>query len=73
MMQRFHLPAAVLVCVVGVLAAAGCSSAQTGGAVSDTAPNRERIALPASFEGVLPCADCEGIRYHHDLFEDEVY
>lgn len=30
-------------------------------------------ALPASFEGDLPCADCEGIRYHLDLFEDEVF
>lgn len=73
MMQRFHLPAVALVCVVGVLTVAGCSSAQTGGAVSGSAPNRERIALPASFEGVLPCADCEGIRYHLDLFEDEVF
>ena len=26
--------------------------------------------LPASFEGVLPCADCDGIRHHLDLFED---
>ncbi len=29
--------------------------------------------LPATFEGVLPCADCEGIRYHLDLFEDEAF
>ncbi len=73
MTQRFHLPLAALVCAVGVLTVAGCSSAQTGGAVSGSAPNRERIAVPASFEGVLPCADCEGIRYHLDLFEDEVF
>jgi copper homeostasis protein (lipoprotein) len=26
--------------------------------------------LPASFDGVLPCADCEGIRHQLDLFSD---
>jgi copper homeostasis protein (lipoprotein) len=30
-------------------------------------------ALPASFEGELPCADCPGIFYHLDLFEDRVF
>ncbi|MDN3557412.1 META domain-containing protein [Halomonas maura] len=29
--------------------------------------------LPASFRGELPCADCEGIRYHLSLFPDGVY
>ncbi len=29
--------------------------------------------LPASFAGVLPCADCEGIRYELDLRPGEVY
>jgi copper homeostasis protein (lipoprotein) len=29
--------------------------------------------LPASFEGELPCADCPGIFYHLDLFEDRVF
>jgi len=29
--------------------------------------------LPASFEGELPCADCPGIFYHLDLFEDHVF
>jgi copper homeostasis protein (lipoprotein) len=29
--------------------------------------------LPASFEGELPCADCPGIYYHLDLFEDRVF
>ena len=72
MMKRSRLPAA-LVCVVGGLAAAGCSSAQEVGVVSENAVYPERIALPASYEGDLPCADCEGIRYHLDLFEDEVF
>lgn len=35
---------------------------------------RVRIgALPASFEGELPCTDCPAIRYHLDLFPDRLY
>ena len=30
-------------------------------------------ALPASFIGELPCADCPGIRYHVNLFPDRVF
>ncbi|HZF16380.1 MAG TPA: META domain-containing protein [Steroidobacteraceae bacterium] len=29
--------------------------------------------LPATFAGDLPCADCEALRYHLDLFEDGTY
>lgn len=29
--------------------------------------------LPASFVGTLPCADCEGIRYHLNLFGDDSF
>lgn len=29
--------------------------------------------LPATFTGVLPCADCEGIDHHLDLFPDGSY
>jgi len=33
-------------------------------------PGRRPLGgLPASYEGDLPCADCEAIRYHLDLFE----
>lgn len=31
------------------------------------------LRLPASFSGVLPCADCEGIRHHLDLWPEQVY
>jgi uncharacterized lipoprotein YbaY/heat shock protein HslJ len=31
------------------------------------------IALPARFEGTLPCADCPGIRYRLDLAPDHSY
>ena len=30
-------------------------------------------ALPAAFEGVLPCADCEGVRHYLDLYPDGVF
>ncbi|QSA97048.1 META domain-containing protein [Methylococcus sp. EFPC2] len=30
-------------------------------------------ALPASFEGELPCADCPVVRYHLDIFPDRLY
>jgi len=80
MMERFDLTAAGLVCAVGVIAALGCASAPaappaqpTQSTVRGTASYRERIELPASYEGDLPCADCEGIRYHLDLFEDRSF
>ncbi|WP_372922573.1 META domain-containing protein [Roseovarius sp.] len=31
------------------------------------------LRLPASFTGTLPCADCEGIEYHLDLWPDQTY
>lgn len=31
------------------------------------------LKLPATFRGMLPCADCEGIRYHLDLWPDGVF
>jgi hypothetical protein len=31
------------------------------------------LRLPASFTGTLPCADCEGIRHHLDLWPDQGY
>jgi uncharacterized lipoprotein NlpE involved in copper resistance len=31
------------------------------------------LRLPASFRGVLTCADCPGVRHHLDLWPDEVF
>ena len=31
------------------------------------------LKLPATFRGMLPCADCEAIRYHLDLWLDGVF
>ncbi len=73
---------AAIACAAAVTLIGACSSVSTGGVVSGGAAYREHPAtppasesgplgeLPASFEGDLPCADCEGIRYHLDLFED---
>ena len=41
-------------------------------------PGEERLAdaigaLPASFSGDLPCADCPGIRYQLDLYPDQAF
>jgi heat shock protein HslJ/uncharacterized lipoprotein NlpE involved in copper resistance len=33
----------------------------------------ERLRLPATFTGDLPCADCPGIRHHLDLWADNVF
>jgi heat shock protein HslJ len=32
-----------------------------------------KLATPGTFTGVLPCADCEGIRYHLDLWPDHAF
>ncbi len=58
---------------------AGCAAdrsappAATGGASSNPAAEPPKLALPASFTGTLPCADCEGIDYRLDLFEDRSF
>ena len=44
-----------------------------GGALAQAAETEQRVgahglALPASFAGVLPCADCPGIRYKLDIW-----
>lgn len=31
------------------------------------------LSLPATFTGTLPCADCEGIDHHLDVFPDQTY
>jgi len=31
------------------------------------------LSLPATFAGTLPCADCDGVAHHLDLFPDQTY
>ena len=61
-----------------LLAAAACNRGersdkpdkdQSAGGTASSGP----IALPASYEGVLPCADCAGIRYTVDLRENNLF
>jgi copper homeostasis protein (lipoprotein) len=37
------------------------------------APGSALGSLPATYTGVLPCADCPGIEHHLDLFPDRTY
>lgn len=40
---------------------------------SEPTPDSYGLELPQSFSGVLPCADCDGIRHHLDLWDDGVF
>jgi copper homeostasis protein (lipoprotein) len=56
--------------------AAACAAlpfAATGQAGDEQVFGAHGLALPASFTGTLPCADCDGIEHHLDLFADQTY
>jgi copper homeostasis protein (lipoprotein) len=53
-----------------LLAAPGADAPVAGGADE---PMLQLQPLPASFAGTLPCADCPGIRYQLNLFDDYTY
>lgn len=40
---------------------------------ADEAMPAHGLRLPATFRGDLPCADCEGVRLHLDLWPDQVF
>jgi copper homeostasis protein (lipoprotein) len=67
---RCHIAAPVwcLLAFLGPAVAVGAASAQAtwNSAVQSIDP-------PATFAGDLPCADCEALRYHLDLFADGLY
>jgi len=75
-LARSHrLRLAELVFALAAATVLGCGSAvadETGG---DPAAGEQDLLsdLPATFEGELPCADCPGIFYHLDLFDDRVF
>jgi uncharacterized lipoprotein YbaY/heat shock protein HslJ len=67
---------------VGAVAASGATAdaqsvpdaARVGSAAGPAAAGAARLGtLPANFGGVLPCADCQGIRQSLDLFADGVF
>ena len=74
---RIHILAVIVFVLVGF----GCGSSSAADPASDTETQAEPNSLsssppdglPASFEGELPCADCPGIFYHLDLFEDQMF
>jgi len=51
----------------------GPPSSAKGGGTPPTTVDSAGLKLPATFRGTLPCADCEGIRYHLDLWPDGVF
>ncbi len=71
--QRRRLGEAVLILAAATVM--GCGTAAAGETVGDPASDERGVPgdLPATFEGELPCADCPGIFYHLDLFEDRVF
>ncbi|HMB56667.1 MAG TPA: META domain-containing protein [Arenimonas sp.] len=40
---------------------------------AEAATNAEKPVWPASFSGIVPCADCDGLKYDLNLFADGVY
>jgi uncharacterized lipoprotein NlpE involved in copper resistance len=52
---------------------AGPPSSSKGHSAPTTTADYVGLKLPATFKGTLPCADCEGIRYHLDLWPDGVF
>ena len=69
---------AAIVLASSILPLSGCAhgpgaSPPAAGAGDAAAGPPAGIALPASFTGTLPCADCEGIDYRLDLFADRSF
>jgi heat shock protein HslJ len=52
-------------------AALALSAALAVPSVAGTAPRE--LGLPATFRGDLPCADCEAVRHHLDVWPDGVF
>lgn len=69
-----------LTCLLCGILLAGCAGTPrepapdaTAGAQAPAGGAASLGSLPASYAGVLPCADCEGIRYRLNLFPDGVF
>ena len=56
----------------GLLISGSASAVLLAGEPASSAP-AQGLRLPATFLGVLPCADCPGIRNHLDLWADGVF
>lgn len=73
--MRIAATLVTLACIGIAACAAGPSAtpAGTGEPPAGRGAEPPTLALPASFTGMLPCADCEGIDYRLDLFEDRSF
>jgi heat shock protein HslJ len=57
-----------LACILAATILGGCSTP------APTSPSSNHaLELPASFNGTLPCRDCEGVRAHLDLWPDGAF
>jgi copper homeostasis protein (lipoprotein) len=56
-----------------LLALAVVAIACHGGSLIPRQKLESKLALPSTFAGQLPCADCEGIRYHLDLWSNHAF
>jgi copper homeostasis protein (lipoprotein) len=73
--RRSIAPRAVahLCLVLAASVAPGLSAAQSREPAEAGFIGAHGAKLPASFVGVLPCDDCDGIRHHLDLWPDQVF
>ena len=55
------------------LMVSGCNIRATPAVAAEPAIGAHGLGLPATFRGDLPCADCEAIRHHLDLWPDQVF
>jgi heat shock protein HslJ len=57
----------------GAATGPGGGVATPGSATAGQALPAHGLRLPATFTGMLPCADCEGIRHHLDMWPDQAF
>src|SRR5574341_322403 len=69
--MRSSLSPAIVVLLLAL--AFGCKQRANREAAPQSAASIAWFILPATFSGVLPCADCSGIRYTLNLFPDRVF
>jgi heat shock protein HslJ/uncharacterized lipoprotein NlpE involved in copper resistance len=72
-MRVVLLFAAVTLSACARLPATEAPAAANAAPVASGSAAASVLNLPSTFEGVLPCADCAGIRHHLDLWPDGVF
>lgn len=68
----FHAMGHALLVALAFTLAAGCTAQRTPDG-RRPAPGRGRIVAPVTYAGVIPCADCPGIRLTLTLFPDSTF